>query len=103
MLIEVQFQSISKLEPGEKWQRLFDRHWPEYRQWFNSEGDRARPTFLACERALRTHLPELLPTFERLLRLAGGGDQAAPFLSLYEPTPYMTVCSQAVWLRICRC
>ncbi len=59
----------------------------------------ARPKYLTCERALKSHMPELLPTYERVLELADGGDQAARFLSLYNPTPYMTGCSQAVWTR----
>ena len=44
-------------------------------------------------------MPELMPTYERLVELAGGSDQAARFLSLYNPTPYMSGCSQAVWTR----
>ncbi len=44
-------------------------------------------------------MPELLPTYERLVELAGGGDLEARFLSLYRPTPYLTGCSQAVWTR----
>ena len=97
--MEIQFQSISEQQPGEKWRELFDRCWTAYHKWFLKEGDGARPTFLACERALRTHMPELMPTYEKLVELAGGSDQAARFLSLYQPTPYMTGCSQAVWTR----
>jgi predicted choloylglycine hydrolase len=97
--MEVLFQSVSELLPGEKWRRRFDRLWPGYHKWFLKEGDAARPSFLACERAMREHMPELLPTFEQLTELAGGTDQAARFLSLYKPTPYMTGCSQAVWTR----
>ena len=44
-------------------------------------------------------MPELMPTFEKLVELAGGSDQAARFLSLYCPTPYFAGCSQAVWTR----
>ncbi len=97
--MEILFQSISEPQLGDKWRRLFERMWPAYRQWFLREGDEARPKYLTCERALKEHMPELLPTYERLLELAGGGDQAARFLSLYKPTPYMTGCSQAVWTR----
>ena len=46
---------------------------------------------------LRQHMPELLPIYERLVELAGGGDLAARFLSLYRPPPYLLGCSQAVW------
>ena len=97
--MDIQFQTISELQPGPKWQGLFDYCWPAYHEWFLREGDSARPTYLACERALTTHMPELVPTIERLVELAGGSDQAARFLSLYQPTPYMTGCSQAVWTR----
>ncbi len=97
--LEVRFQAISEPELGEKWQHRFQRLWPAYRRWFLKEGAGSRPTYLACERALRRFMPELMPTYERLLELSGGGDQAARFLSLYQPTPFMTGCSQAVWTR----
>jgi len=42
-------------------------------------------------------MPELAGTYERLCELAGGGDWAARFLSLYRPPPYLMACSQAVW------
>lgn len=96
---ESKLQCVSELMPGPKWQGLFERSWPAYHQWFLREGDHARPKFLTCESALRTYMPELLPTFAQLVELAGGSDQAARFLSLYRPTPYMTGCSQAVWKR----
>ncbi len=42
-------------------------------------------------------MPELVPVYERLVDLAGGGDFAARLLALWCPTPYLTGCSQAVW------
>jgi predicted choloylglycine hydrolase len=42
-------------------------------------------------------MPELIPVYEELVGLAGGGDLAARFLSLYRPPPYALGCSQAVW------
>lgn len=95
----VTFRTIEELDPGAKWAALFGRLWPGYRAWFLKEGDDARPGYLTCVDALRRHMPELLPAYERLVDLAGGGDQAARFLSLYCPTPYLTGCSQAVWSR----
>lgn len=41
-------------------------------------------------------MPELVPTYERLVELAGGSDGAARLLSLWCPAPYLTGCSQAV-------
>lgn len=97
--MNVVFRSISEATPGDKWLWLFKQLWPSYKKWFLKEGAGARPKFLACERALREHMPELMPTYERLVDLAGGGDLEARFLSLYQPTPYLTGCSQAVWTR----
>ncbi|HXH03214.1 MAG TPA: C45 family peptidase [Candidatus Competibacteraceae bacterium] len=95
--MELVFEAIAEEQPGAKWQALFARRWPAYRRWFLSEGERARPYYLSAVRALRRHMPELLPTYERLVELAGGGDLAARFLSLYCPPPYISGCSQAVW------
>ncbi len=97
--MQVEFRALDEPSPGERWRSLFQRYWPAYRGWFLREGDAARPSYLACRRALRAHMPELLPLYERLAELAGGGDAEARFLSLYRPTPYLSGCSQAVWLR----
>ena len=42
-------------------------------------------------------MPELIPLYEELCDLAGGGDLAARFLSFYCPPPYLAGCSQAIW------
>lgn len=97
--MNVLFHSIKETKPGDKWKWLFKQLWPGYQEWFLKEGADARPKFLACEGALRRYMPELLPTYECLAQLAGGGDIEARFLSLYRPTPYLTGCSQAVWKR----
>lgn len=89
--------SIYEDQPGAKWQRLFERHWPQYKAWFLSEGQQARPGYVTSSKRLRTCMPELLPIYERLAELAGGGDIAARFLSFYRPPPYLLGCSQAVW------
>jgi hypothetical protein len=43
-------------------------------------------------------MPELVPTWQRLVELAGGDTLAAQMLTLYNPPPFMTGCSQAVHL-----
>jgi predicted choloylglycine hydrolase len=91
--------AVDEAEAGERWRALWLRMEPGYRAWFLREGDAARPSYMACARALRAHMPELVPIWERLVELAGGGDIAARLLSLYRPTPYLTGCSQAVWNR----
>jgi predicted choloylglycine hydrolase len=97
--MERQLRAVEELEAGAKWQAVFHSLWPAYHAWFLTEGDAARPSYLAARQALQRYMPELVPTYERLAALAGGGDSVARFLSLYCPTPYMTGCSQAVWSR----
>lgn len=92
-------RALREAVPAEKWQEFYLAAAPAYRAWFLREGDAARPTYGTGLRALRRHMPELVPTYERLVDLAGGGDVAARLLSLYKPTPYLTGCSQAVWVR----
>ncbi len=95
--MDLVFRSLNEAEPGPKWAGLFAEYWPAYRRWWLQEGREARPTYLAGHRALKTSMPELLPTYERLCELAGGGDEEARFLSFYCPPPYLAGCSQAIW------
>ena len=96
--MKLSFQALAEVEPGLKWQSLFAKNWPAYRTWFFSEGDAARQPYLSAYRALKDAMPELMATYERLCELAGGDDQVARFLALYCPPPYLTGCSQVVWL-----
>jgi predicted choloylglycine hydrolase len=91
--------AVSELAPGATWQNLFRRVEEGYRRWFLLEGDAARPSYRQCVRALQSHMPELIPTYEALVDLAGGGDSTARLISLYKPAPYLAGCSQAVWTR----
>ena len=43
-------------------------------------------------------MPELVPVWEQLAELAGGGDVEARFLSLWCPPAYIAGCSQTVWI-----
>ncbi len=93
------FEAIHEDAPGSKLATFFEGGWSSYRTWFLKEGDSARPTYAQCRRAMKEHMPELVPTWETLVDLAGGGDMAARFLSLWRPTPYLCGCSQAIWTR----
>ena len=98
MSIELQFQAWKEDMPDQQWQKIFKQLWPGYRAWFLRSGTVGRPTYLECRKALRTHMPELVPVWEKLVELAGGGDVESRFLSLWCPPPYIAGCSQAVWL-----
>ena len=91
------FKSVAEDRPGRKWQALFEAGWPGYEHWFLSEGIEERTTYGKTVRKLKHYMPELLPTYEQLCALAGGGDLAARFLGLYRPPAYLTGCSQVVW------
>jgi predicted choloylglycine hydrolase len=95
---DITFRAFEQLEPGAVWASLFERHWPRYREWFLSDGEAARTSYAESLRALREHMPELVPTYERLCELAGGGDLEARFLAMWAPPSYLSGCSQAVWL-----
>jgi predicted choloylglycine hydrolase len=92
------FYSVAEPEPGPGWQGLFSSAWPAYRRWYLRDGAAARTGLRECQRMLSTHMPELVPTWRRLVELAGGDPLAAQMLTLYNPPPYITGCSQAVHL-----
>jgi Predicted choloylglycine hydrolase len=93
------FRSIEELELGDRWRAVFEERWPHYREWFLREGEEARPSYATSARMLRAHMPELVPAYERVVELAGGGDLAARMLSLYQPPPFLAACSQGAWTR----
>ncbi len=83
-------------QPGPRWQALFDATWPAYRSWYTQEGLAARPTLDECRQALADHLPELLPTWKRLSRLAGDDPVAARMLSMWGLPAFAVGCAQVV-------
>jgi predicted choloylglycine hydrolase len=98
-LIPFTFRTLDEERPGPRWQAVFEGAWPWYRQWFLSEGEEARASYATSVRMLKAHMPELVPVYEELVELAGGGDLAARMLSIYKPPPYLAACSQGVWTR----
>lgn len=59
----------------------------------------ARPGYLSCQEALQEHMPELVPIYEQLCKLAGDGDLVSRYLSLYNPPPFMSGCTQLAWTK----
>ncbi len=85
---------INEPVPGPRWQALFDSTWPAYRAWFLG-GDREPRTDLATAvRMLARHMPELLPTYQRLVELAGGDEVAARMLTMWNLPRFSPGCSQ---------
>ena len=99
MSFDASFKTLIEDAPGALWQAHFRSLWPGYQAWFLRSGSGIeRPSYLASRRALREHMPELVPTWSALVELAGGGDVEARFLSMWCPPPYIGGCSQAVWM-----
>jgi len=95
----VTFRSTVEQRPGRSLQELFELWWPSYHRWFLRDGEQRRPSYAQSLRALRRHMPELVPTYDNLVELVGGGDLEARFLSLWDPPPFFAACSVAAWTR----
>ncbi len=89
------FDAVAEASPGPKWLDRWHRSWPSYEAWFIARGGDGGPDRAACRAALARHMPELLPVYDRLVALAGGGDRAARFLSTWCPPHYLGGCSLA--------
>ena len=92
------FYGIRESRPGPEWRALFDTTWPAYRRWYLSDGATARPSVATGLRKLRGHMPELVPTWERLVELADD-ETAAAMLTLWSPPAVLPGCSQAVLIE----
>lgn len=97
--LDFKFRAFSEDKAGSLWQQEFEQRWPAYHQWFLRYGESERPTYFESIKALETYMPELLPVYENMVELAGGGDHAARFLAQYSPPPLFRGCSQAVYLK----
>ena len=95
MTMTLTFDAVSEQAPGAKWHKRWLRSWPAYEAWFVARGGDAGPERSACRAALDRHMPELLPIYDQLVAIAGGGDRAARFLSTWCPPRYLGGCSLA--------
>lgn len=93
---DITMYSIREETPGPRWQTLFEATWRGYGAWYACEGLDRRPDLATCRAALERHMPELVPTWERLVALAGYDDLAARMLSLWNPPAFAPGCAQAV-------
>jgi predicted choloylglycine hydrolase len=95
----VSLNCVEESQAGEKWKALFEKTWPYYKKWFLRSGARSRPGYLTSYSKLKEAMPELIPVYERLSELAGGGDMVSRYLSLYNPPPFMSGCTQVAWIQ----
>jgi len=88
---------INEATPGPEWKALFDTTWPAYRDWYLTETSGSRPDLATSESMLAHYMPELLPTYTRLVSLAGNDETAARMLTLWNAPAFLPACSQAVF------
>jgi predicted choloylglycine hydrolase len=83
-------------EPGEAWRARLVAGRAEAEHWYLG-GATAAPSPAECRDALRTHMPELLPAYDRACALIGDDTLAHAIISHYRPAAESAACSQAVW------
>ena len=88
---EIAFEAVGQRRlPG-----LFAERWPAYRRWYEQDGDGARPSLEEAAAALERHMPELVPIWSALVAATGADELGARMLTLYDPPPLLSGCSQA--------
>lgn len=85
---------IREPQPGPRWKALFDATWPAYRSWYQT-GPGARPELDEARGMLEKHMPELMPTWRKLVALTGNDHVAARFLTMWNLPAFAPACSQA--------
>ncbi|MCZ3386697.1 MAG: C45 family autoproteolytic acyltransferase/hydrolase [Actinomycetia bacterium] len=87
---------VNEDRPGSAWRTLLETSWSSYRAWYGSEGWRRRPSLADSKAALGLHMPELLPVWNELVVAAGGNNDVARMLTLWNPPAFAPGCSQLV-------
>jgi predicted choloylglycine hydrolase len=81
-------------EPGDQVRAQLAATWPAFHRWWR-EGANTRPATGQARARLEEHMPELVPTWERLTAIIPGSRDAGAALALWNPPPFLTGCSQA--------
>ncbi|WP_340109212.1 C45 family peptidase [Pikeienuella sp. HZG-20] len=94
--MQLDFRGLTETAPGDAWRAVFARGWPGWRAWFLAREGAAAPRLDEAERALKRHMPEIAPLWRKLVDAVDGDDDAARFLSFWNPPRYLVGCSQLV-------
>jgi predicted choloylglycine hydrolase len=92
-------QFVDEENIGEKWLNFYQNALPSYKKWFLKEGEFNRPSYQTCLNAIKKYMPEMLDFYLDLLDKTNANDLEARLLSFYNPSPYVSGCSQAVWQK----
>lgn len=92
------FVALREDQPGKPWLTRFKSGREEAERWYKGDG-RALPLSSGkCRDALRSHMPELLSSYDHVCALVGDDELAHQILSHFRPPPLLFGCTQAVWL-----
>ena len=95
--IPLTLRAFAEDEPGDQIGEQLTATWPAFRRWWR-EGANTRPTAAEARARLEEHMPELVPTWQRLAAMLDDEPEAAAALTLWNPPPFLTGCSQAAVL-----
>jgi predicted choloylglycine hydrolase len=95
--IPLTLSALAEDEPGDQIAGHLQATWPAFRRWWHG-GASARPSAAEARARLEEHMPELVPTWQRLSAMLGDEPDAAAALALWNPPPFLTGCSQAAVL-----
>jgi hypothetical protein len=98
--VSLTFRAFEEDEPGKAIGEHLAATWPAFRRWWFG-GANTRPTAVEAGARLKEHMPELVPVWQRLTALLGDDPEAAAALTLWNPPPFLTGCSQAAVLLDC--
>ena len=104
--IPLTLRAFEEDEPGDQIAAHLRATWPAIRRWWHggpaqSTGGQpagTRPSVAEARARLEEHMPELVPTWQRLSAMLGEDPGAAAALALWNPPPFLTGCSQAAVL-----
>ncbi len=85
-------------QPGDAWLADFAAGRAEAERWYLGQGRGAPAPLIECRDALRRHMPELLPHYDRACALLGDDDVAHRLISHWRPPAAAHGCTHAVWV-----
>lgn len=86
---------FAEAQPGPKWQAGALAYWPRLRDWLLQGREATLPSAEEGRKALAEMMPELLPSYERLLALLPDDEAARRLLAHWCPPPIFAGCSVA--------
>jgi predicted choloylglycine hydrolase len=96
--VSLALRAFEEDQPGDRVREHLAASWPAFRNWWRDRPT-LRPTAGEAKAQLAEHMPELVPTWERLTAMIPGDPDAGPALALWNPPPFVTGCSQVAVLN----